>query len=372
MINRERIMKTFLSLVTTDSGSRQEGKLADVLQQKLEELGFEVRRDDTGAKIGGDTGNLVARLPGTKHTKTLMMTAHMDRVTPGFGIKPQIRDGFVYSDGTTILGADDAAGCAAILEGVNSALEKGVDRPDIEVVFTVGEEIGLMGSKNLDLSKMTATEAYVLDSSTPVGCMIVKAPAQAKLNFKVIGKAAHGGVEPEKGINALQTASKAIAKMKLGRIDEETTANFGIVKGGAATNIVMETVEILGDARSLKMEKLEAQVAHMTQCFDEACKEMGATYEREYQVSYGPLNLKDDDLVVKLASAAIKQAGLEPEKRATGGGSDANMFNTRGLLAINLGCGYKSGHSLTESQSVAGLEKLAEVVLGLVQEYAGL
>lgn len=372
MINKARILDTFLTLVTTDSKTKQEGRIADLLQSRLEAMGFTVERDNAGEIIGGDTGNIIARLKGTRSTETLLLCSHMDRVNPGTGIKPQIKDGIITSDGTTILAADDCAGLAAILEGIQSALEQGIERPDIEVVFTIAEEGGLNGSKNLDYSKLTARQAFIVDSSTPVGTVVNQAPAQTKLNYRIIGKAAHGGVEPEKGINALVVAAHAITRMKLGRIDEETTANLGLAQGGAATNIVMETFEIKGDARSLVTEKMEAQVAHMTEVFEKTAAEFGARVEADIQFAYGPVNLKPGDVVLDRAFAAIRRTGLTPELRATGGGSDANLFNTKGIQACNLGTGYRGAHSLKESIPVSELEKIGAVVYALIQEYAAL
>lgn len=372
MINKERILDTFLTLVQTDSQTRKEGKIADALQSRLESWGFTVERDKAGEIIGGETGNLIAKLKGTKPGKPLLLCAHMDRVSPGVGIKPQIKDGVITSDGTTILASDDIGGVSGILEGIQTALEQKLDRPDLEVVFTIAEEGGLNGSKNLDFSKLTAKEAYIIDSSTPVGSIITRAPGQTKITYRIHGKTAHGGVEPEKGINALYVAAQALTKMKLGRIDSETTANIGIAQGGVATNAVMEVFEMKGDARSLVVSKMEAQVAHMNEVFEATCREAGARLETAHVFAYGPVNLQPGDEVLQLASAAIRRIGLEPELRATGGGSDANIFNTKGLAACDLGCGYRGAHSLSESIEIAELEKLGDLVVALIQEYASL
>ena len=370
MTERSRTLDTFLTLVTTDTQTRKEGRMADLLQERLEAMGFTVRRDDAGQRIGGETGNIIARRKGNRGSAPLCLCAHMDRVSPGTGIKPQIKDGVITSDGSTILGADDAAGLTAILEGIRRAIEQGVDMPDLEVVFTIAEEGGLNGSKNLDFSQLSAREAYIIDSSTPVGSIITKAPAQTKVTYRVIGKAAHGGVEPEKGISALVVAAHALTRMKLGRIDEETTANLGIAQGGTATNIVMETFEMRGDVRSLVTEKMEAQIRHMTEVFEQTAAEFGARVEADIQFAYGPVNLSENDTVVQRASAAIRRVGLTPSLRATGGGSDANIFNTKGVTACNLGTGYRGAHSLQESIEIAELERICDVVFALIQEYA--
>ncbi|HYF81070.1 MAG TPA: M20/M25/M40 family metallo-hydrolase [Symbiobacteriaceae bacterium] len=372
MINKDRILGTFMELVTTDSATKQEGKIAALLQQKLEAMGFTVEYDDAGQKIGGEVGNLIAKLPGNAGKKPLLLCSHMDRVTPGFGIKPQIRDGVIYSDGSTILASDDCTGLSAILEGIQTAIEQNLPRPDIEVVFTIAEEGGLNGSKNLDYSRLKATEAYVIDSSTPVGSLITKAPAQTKFTYRIVGKAAHGGVAPEKGINALYVAAAAIRKMKLGRIDHETTANIGIASGGTATNAVMETFEMKGDARSLVVEKMNAQVEHMNQVMEETCAQFGARLEKDIQFSYGSVNLQPGNEALERASAAVRRIGMEPTYAATGGGADANLFNTKGIAATDLGCGYVNPHGLDEYQPISELEKIGDLVVALIAEYASI
>jgi tripeptide aminopeptidase len=372
VLQKDRILETFLTLVQTDTQTRDEVLMADRLQSMMEALGFTCHRDETGTKIGGTTGNLICRLPGTGKGRPLLLCAHMDRVTPGRGIKPVVQDGWVYSDGTTILGADDAGGLTGIVEGIRHALEQGVERPDIEVVFTVAEEGGLYGAQHLDLSALTATECYILDSSTPVGSLIVQAPAQASIKIQVIGRAAHGGVAPEKGINALQVAAHALTQIRQGRIDAETTTNFGIARGGEATNIVMERFEILGDARSLDLAKLQAQCEHVEAEFRKAAAAFGAEVVVQIEQKYGAVNFTEADPIVQRAMAAFRAAGIEPVLRATGGGSDANMLNGRGLVALNHGCGYTNAHALTEKQSIEDLYKLVAYVVELIKLHASL
>jgi tripeptide aminopeptidase len=372
VVNSERILETFLTLVQTDSKTLDEAKMADALQAMMEGMGFTCERDDAGVVNGGTTGNLICRLPGTVPGRPLLLCAHMDRVTPGLGIKPVVRDGYVYSDGTTILAADDCGGLTGIVEGLRHALEAGVDRPDIEVVFTIGEEGGMYGARHLDLTKLKAKECYVYDSSTPVGSLIVKAPAAASVEITVIGKAAHGGVAPEKGINALQVAAHALTKLRMGRIDEETTSNLGVARGGEATNIVMERFYIKGDARSIDMAKLDEQCRHIEEVFTQTAAEWGARVELEIDKRYGAVNLTEADPIVQRSMAAFRAAGIEPVLRATGGGSDANMFNARGLLAMNHGCGYTNAHGLDEKQSIEDLEKLVRFTVELVKLHAGL
>lgn len=369
-VSQERLLKLFLDLVQTDSATREEGAVATLCQAKLESLGFTVRYDQAGETIKGQVGNLIATRKGNAGSKTLLLSSHMDRVVPGKGIKPQIEDGIIRSDGTTILAADDCQGLAAILEGIEAAIEAGIALPTIEVVFCVAEEGGLMGSKHLDASMLTATEGYILDADGPVGQITVKAPAQTKFVYRIVGRAAHGGVEPEKGINALYVASEAITGMKLGRIDEETTANIGLVTGGTATNAVMEVCELKGDARSLVISKMEAQIAHMTERLEESCAKWGARLEKELNFSYGPVKLDWGAESVERAAAAIRRMGLNPEIVASGGGSDANNFNTKGIESVCLSVNYKAIHSVKEHVAVADVVKSAELVVALIEEYA--
>lgn len=369
-INQDRLLVSFIDLVTTDSATREEGAVAAFCQAKLEELGFTVTYDKAGEAIGGQVGNLIATRKGDAGTKALLLSAHMDRVVPGKGIKPQIEEGIIRSSGKTILAADDCQGLAAILEGIEAAQEAGIPLPTIEVVFCIAEEGGLMGSKNLDKSLLTATEGYILDADGPVGQITVKAPAQTKFVYRIVGRAAHGGVEPEKGINALYVAAEAITGMKLGRIDSETTANIGLVSGGTATNAVMEVCELKGDARSLVIAKMEAQIAHMTERLEAACEKWGASLEKEIAVSYGPVKLDWGAESVERAAAAIRRMGLNPELVATGGGSDANNFNTVGIESVCLSVNYKAIHSVKEHVAVADVVKSAELVVALIEEYA--
>ncbi|HEY3379424.1 MAG TPA: M20/M25/M40 family metallo-hydrolase, partial [Armatimonadota bacterium] len=239
-INRTRLIETFLTLLAINAPSRREGAIAKHLRTVLEELGLTVCVDDAGEHLGGETGNLIARLPGNIDAPPLLFCAHIDTVAPTEGLHVQRGNGEIRSDGATILGADDRAGVAAILEMLRALLESGARRPPLEIVFTVAEEIGVMGSMLLDYAQLTARYGFVPDTSGPVGIIVTRAPAQRHLHITIHGKAAHAGMTPEHGISAITVAARAIARMEQGRIDEETTANIGIMHGGKATNIVPE------------------------------------------------------------------------------------------------------------------------------------
>jgi len=367
MIDEKRIVDEFIKYVKIDSETREEKEFYDFIQGELKSLGFEVRWDSAGEKIGSKANNIIAYLKGEKDKPPIMFCCHMDTVVPGRGIKPVIKDGTIYSDGTTILGSDDKAGIAAILEAVRSIKEEGMAHGDIEVVLTISEEGGLNGSKNLDYSMVKSKLAFVLDSGGAPGEIITRGPAQDKIVVKVIGKAAHAGVSPEEGISAIQVAASAISRMNLLRIDEETTANIGIIKGGSATNIVTPEVVIEGEARSLKNEKLDKQTAHMVECFEKAAEEFNAKVEIKVERAYDAFEVGDDEEIVLLVKRACESIGLKPYTTSSGGGSDTNILNSKGIKAVNLGVGMKKAHSLEEHIKIKDLVDSARLVEAIIK-----
>jgi len=371
MVQRQRLIDELMELVTTDSETGDEREICDLLIGKLLDLGFEVVEDNSAALTGHSAGNLVATLSGTvSEAPVIYFTTHMDTVKPGKGVKPSIQDGYVVSDGTTILGADDKAGIAALLEALKVIQEKEIAHGTIQLIITAGEESGLIGSRHLDLSLVKAEYGFALDSNGPVGEIITSAPSQAKIKATIYGKAAHAGVNPEAGISAIQVASRAISKMKLGRIDEETTANIGRFQGGSATNVVPERAEILAEARSRNGEKLKKQIELMTQAFHEAAHEFGAKAEVEANIIYPGFQFTESDPVVQKAMGAIEKVGRIPKLHASGGGSDANVMAGYGIPTVNLGIGYEYIHTTKERMPIEELVKAAELVVALVEECA--
>lgn len=370
MINKDRLLKRFLEYVQIDSPTKHEREFADFLKKEMEDMGIEVVMDNAGESVGSDSGNLIGRVKGTTEGETILFSAHMDTVSPSIGIKPVIRDGVIYSDGTTILGGDDKAGIAAILEAVETIKENNIPHGDIEIVFSIFEEGGLYGAKNLEYDKLKAKLGFVLDSGGDPGLIIIQGPAQNKINAKFIGKEAHAGVSPEHGISAIQMASEAISNMKLLRIDEETTANIGIISGGEATNIVTKEVEIQGEARSLKDEKLRVQTEHMIQCCKEAVEKFGGQVEMDVSNSYGAFKVDEDDEIVKKVELACENTGLKSFTASSGGGSDTNILNANGITAINLGIGERKPHTLEEHLHIKDLENAARLTLNIIKVYA--
>ena len=368
MINRNRLNQTFLDLVKINSPSKCEREVADYVKAKLASLGFDVEEDDAGTKIEGNAGNVIAIKKGTiSGAEKIFFCSHMDTVEPTDKLNV-IFDGEVFkTDGNTILGADDKAGVAAILEGVQSILESATPHGDIQIIFCVSEETGLFGAKEVDLSKIDAKMGYVLDTGKPVLGITVSAPSHENIIVEVIGKASHAGIAPEEGISAIIAASRAIAKMKVGRIDEETTANIGVIEGGKARNIVPDHVTVKAEARSRNEEKLVAQVEHMKRVFEEEATAIGATVNIQSQREYSTFRWSESDDVVKLAMAASNKIGVEPSFHEGGGGSDANVFNGKGLPAVLIGLGYEGIHGHSESISADNLAKAAEFVSALVE-----
>ncbi|MGM0852997.1 MAG: tripeptidase T [Bacillota bacterium] len=373
MINHERLLNEFLELVQIDSETKEEAEIAKVLKRKFSDLGVEVFEDDTMGETGHGAGNLICTLKGNKEgVDTIYFTSHMDTVVPAKGVKPTLKDdGYIYSDGTTILGADDKAGLATMLESVRVLKENNISHGDIQFIITVGEESGLVGAKALDSSLVKAKYGFALDSDGKVGNIIVAAPTQAKVRATIYGKTAHAGVAPEKGVSAITIAAKAISKMPLGRIDEETTANIGRFEGGKATNIVCEQADILAEARSLVPEKMEAQVEKMKAAFESVAEEMGGKAEVEVQVMYPGFKFKDGDEVVEVAKRAAKKIGRPSELLTSGGGSDANVIAGFGVPTVNLAVGYEDIHTKSERMPVEELNKLSEMVVAIIQEVSG-
>lgn len=371
MVNKERMLAEFYELVKITCSTRAEREVADLVKAKLTAAGLQVEEDDVGPKIGGNSGNVIGLLKGSvAAAPVLMLSAHLDSVEPCAGIKPQLKDGIITSDGDTILGSDDKSGVAAILEALRIVRENGIAHGDIQVVFTVAEEGGLNGSKNIDRQRLKADFGYILDSGGAPGRIINAAPGQNSIKVIVRGKTAHAGVAPEEGINAIVVAGKALAELRQGRIDAETTANVGVIKGGRATNIVPDYVEIACEARSRNEEKLAAQTRHMVETFERVAAANGATAEVTVKRAYDPYVLAADMPVVAIARQAAENVGLDPVLEATGGGSDANFFNGYGVPSAVLGTGMAKVHTTDEFIKEVDLYKTAELVVALIKAAA--
>jgi tripeptide aminopeptidase len=353
VVNESRLVKAFLELVAIDSPSGHEEAISLDLAGRLAALGGEATRDEHG--------NVIARWAGDGDW--LMLSAHMDTVGVDVGIKPQIRDGVIYSDGTTILGGDDKSGVVVILEALAVLRERDLPRPPLEVVFSVSEETQLRGARLLDKGQLRARRGYVMDAGGPIGIIVASAPSQDSLQVTVHGKKAHAGSEPENGINAIRVASEAIAAMPLGRIDAETTANIGVIEGGTATNIVPDEVKIRGEARSRDDFKLASQTAAMAQAFEDAAERHGARVELKIKRMYNTYALPPESPVVAAAVAAAERLHLTPRIIASGGGTDANIYAEHGIHCAVLSTGQAEVHTPKEHIAIADMVSSARWLL---------
>lgn len=364
----------FMQLISIDSESLNERAMIDTLTRDLQELGASTFEDTCHHNTGGNAGNLFATIPGSIDKPPILLCAHVDTVKPGNGIKAVIEDGVIHSDGTTILGSDDKSGIAEIMIALKRIKESGKAHAPVEVLFTISEEIGLLGAKGFDKSRLRSAFGYALDSHR-VGELVIGAPSQNSFKMIIHGREAHAGVEPEKGLNAIRIASEAIAAMPLGRIDFETTCNIGIIQGGDATNIVPNKVTIRGEARSHNPEKLEKISAEIRQAFESTVQRYaseGASLEFICKTEYNSYKAKEDDPVVQLASKALRKLEIEPRPVVGGGGSDANIIAATGLPMIITGTGMDKVHTVHESietdQLIKGTRFIEELILAYSEE----
>ncbi|MHB8709716.1 MAG: M20/M25/M40 family metallo-hydrolase [Desulfuromonadales bacterium] len=376
MINRQRLSDEFARLAAITSPPLREGAIARYLAERLAALGAEILFDRADQATGGEIGNLIAHFPAAgRNSDPLLLSVHMDTVEPGGEVVPVLNDGVFTSASGTILGADDKAGIAELIEALEVVREQGIPRGPLEVVVTIAEEIGLVGAKHLDYSLLRARHGFALDT-TGMGHMVLRAPGANRIRVEIAGREAHAGVAPEQGVSAIQTAALALAEMQLGRIDVETTANFGRIEGGVACNIIPGRVSLEGEARSHDPAKLEAQTAHMVACFERAADRMTRTIggesvrpqvQIEIQPDYPRMAVAEDASVVRLAQAAALAAGQTLAIKLVGGGSDANIFNAHGIEAIILATGMCDVHSPKESVAVDDMVTVAELLVEIIR-----
>jgi tripeptide aminopeptidase len=346
----ERLFSLFLDLVHIDSESRKEGRVCSYVKDFCADLGLAVYEDGAGSETGGDSGNLVVKVPGAGPAQAtpIILNAHMDTVVPGTGISAVDAGGRFSSETETILGADCKAGIAAILASAEWVLGSRNEHRPLELIFTVQEESGLVGAKHLDLARIEGHHGVVLDGSGPVGGIVVEAPGQITAKFAVHGRSAHAGVEPEKGINAITCAARAVAGLRVGRHDEQTTSNVGVISGGHAVNIVPDTAVVQAEVRSLSNARLQEECEAMVAGFNRAAKSCGCELEVELERSFEHFKLEADSQSVMLLSEAMKRCGLQPRLVTSGGGSDANVLNSAGLELVVMNIGIANAHSKSE------------------------
>ena len=361
-------VELFLELAALPSPPGEERAVADVVLGYLRGLGLEPDEDEAGPRIGSTMGNIYARVEATTPGTPLFFCAHLDTVPPSGPLEPVVEDGIVRNAGGTILGADNKSAVVAMLEGLRRLLAAGRPHAGIELVFTPMEEIGLVGAAAFDSERLHATLGYVYDQAAPIGEIILGAPWAQGLEVTFHGRAAHSGMYPEEGRSAVQAAAKAIADFRLGRIDEETTANVGVISGGTAGNIVPEWCTFLAEARCHDEGKLQDLVQEMLDACSFAATATECEVETELRKTYNGYRFRKDEDVVRLAAAALARCGIEPSYALSGGAADANVFNDRGRRCVNLANGMIDIHTPDERISVADLDAMVDVTLALVEE----
>ena len=368
------IIDYFLPLIKINSESKNEEAIAIQLEKDLKMLGGEVQIDRANEKTGGNIGNVYAYFPGNINKDPILFCAHMDTVPPGNNVKPKILTDRITSDGTTILGSDDKSGIAQIIWAIKTIKESEIEHAPIEVLFTISEEIGLLGAKNLDYTILKSKLGYALDSHTTCE-IVVAAPSQINMKYTIHGKEAHAGVNPEEGLNAIKIAADAISKMPSGSIDKETTCNIGVIKGGKATNIVPNLIIIEAEARSHNQNTLHELVDSMSNILRDTVKkykieDFQAKVDIEIEESYEAFHFKHDSPVVQLAIQANNNLGIPAKTSIGGGGSDANIFNKKGLSVAVIGTGMRKVHTLDEYILISDLELGAKWVEEVIKIYS--
>jgi len=357
----------FFELASIPSPPGEERGVADVVLRYLRGLGLDPDEDDCGRQIGSTAGNVYARVEPTAEGTPLFLCAHMDTVPPDGELDPTVDDGIARNAAGTILGADNKAAITAMLEGVRRVLGESVPHAGIELLFTPKEEVGLIGAKAFEHDRLRAQVGYVYDQEGALGEVVLGAPWSRALEVRFHGRSAHAGMAPEEGRSAIQAAAKAIADLRLGRVDELTTANVGTIVGGTAGNVVPEWCTFVAEARSHDEAKLGEFVQEMLDAFSFAATETDCDVETTMRKSYDGYRLKRDEPAVALAAAAFSRCGVEPRYGLSGGGADANVFNERGRRCVNLSHGVFGFHTPDERVAVADLEAMVDVTVALVE-----
>jgi len=365
------VAELFLELARVPSPSGEERVVADQVIEYLRALALPVDEDDVGTRIDSTIGNLLCRIAPNGEGAPLFFCAHLDTVPPEGPIEPVVEDGVVRNGGGTILGADNKAAVAAMLEATRRIVAENRPHGGIELLFTPKEEVGLRGAEAFDQERLHARLGYVYDHAGPIGEVILGAPYQVKLDASFRGRAAHSGMYPEEGRSAIAAAARAIADLRLGRLDEETTANVGEIHGGTARNIVPERCSFAAEARCHDERKLGELVQEMLETITFAAQVSDCDVETAVDPSARGYRFKRDDEAVRLAAAALERAGFQPTYGLSGGGADANVFNERGLQCLNLANGMTDIHTPDERIAVADLERMVDVTLALVEVARG-
>jgi tripeptide aminopeptidase len=360
----------FLELAALPTPPGEERAAADVVLRYLRDLGLDADEDETGQAVGSDAGNLYARIDGAAEGTPIFLCAHLDTVPLHGELRPVLDDGVLRNDGGTILGADNKAAIVAMLEGVRRVLADGVRHAGVELLFTTKEEVGLVGATTFDHPRLRAQIGYVYDQAGPIGEIVLGSPWSRSFEVRFHGRAAHSGMFPEEGRSAIQAAARAIADLRLGRVDDETTANVGVISGGTGGNVIPEWCTFLAEARSHDEGKLADLVQEMLEVFAFAASETECEVETEVRKSYSGYRLRRDEPAVRLAASALGRCGHALLYTLSGGAADANVFNERGRRCVNLANAMVDIHTPDERIAVADLEAMVDVTVALVEAAA--
>lgn len=367
MYNTKRLVDEFCKLVSIDSISFKERKMADYLKDELNKIDIEVYEDDAGNYYKSNTGNLYGYIKGNIEGEPILFSAHMDTVEPGIGKKAVVHsNGKITSEGNTILGADDMAGVSAILEALRVIKENKINHRDIELLFPVAEEIYIKGTNVFDFNRLKSKTAYVLDLSGEIGRAALQAPSLISFTIEVRGKAAHAGFSPEEGINAIAAAAEAISNIKQGKIDSESTLNIGTINGGTGTNIISDSCIVKGELRSLEHDKALILLDNLKSVFEDSCKKYKAELKFDYNIDLKAYKTDVNSMSVQRFESACKALDISTNYISTFGGSDNNNFSKNGIEGIVVACGYNNAHTCQENIYISDLEKLTDIVLKLM------
>jgi tripeptide aminopeptidase len=352
-------LSRFVRLCEIASPTGDEGAVVAAVKAELESFGFEVSEDDAAGPAGAGAGNLLLRIEGEK-PEYVMFCAHLDTVPHDGPIRVVLDDGVYRSHGDTILGADNKAAVAVLMELVSRYSTK---KPPvgIEILLTVAEEQGLRGAAAFDTSRLKSKSGFVLDHATDIGEVITASPSHHRISAEFTGVEAHSGLDPESGRSAIVTAAEAITEMKLGRIDEETTANIGRIEGGSSGNIIPGSCRVSGEARSIDQDRVTAVIAGMSDAMIWAASENGCEVDIVTEEVFRGYRTPDDSPALAIAEEALRERGHEPKRVATGGGSDANVFMAAGIDALLLANGTYDNHTHQESVPRENLVEMLEI-----------
>jgi tripeptide aminopeptidase len=367
---RERLLAEFIRFCEIESPSGRERGVADALTEELRRLGADVEEDDSAAATGSDSGNLLGRIAGPEGAPTVLLCAHMDTVPLDGPVEVVSEDGLLTNRHEAILGADNKAAVVTILGAVRRLTRDGAPPAGIELLFTTGEEQALKGAKSVDMSGLTADFGYVFDHASPIGEIVIASPTYYSVEARFRGQAAHAGIRPEAGHNAIAAAAQAVAAMRIGRLDPETTANVGRIEGGTAANVVAERCYVELETRSLDAERAAEVVTEMVDALTEAASDTECDIETSVERLFRGYRLARTTHAVEVAAAALRDKGIEPVYITTGGGSDANVFIPAGLTVVNLANGTERNHQPDESVTLDALETMLEVTVSVVRQAA--